>query len=75
MKQKQLNESLENVKVGGVCRSLEEMKELVEEAGGMIVWTKKIGEFPEHGSGWYGIHIAKKTSWKYLEIRSKIPRA
>jgi len=50
------------LKVGGNCRSLEQMQTLVERAGGSVIWSNEIGRFPEFGSGWYGIHIARNAS-------------
>jgi len=48
------------LKVGGICRSLEQMQTLVERAGGSVTWSNEIGRFPEFGSGWYGIHVRRK---------------
>ena len=44
-------------KGGGECRSLAGMTRLVNQAGGRVVWAKRIGYFPAFGSGWYGLHI------------------
>jgi len=49
-------------KWGGVMRSLTHIADLVEKAQGKIAWIDKIGYFPEHGTGWYGVHIVKNNS-------------
>lgn len=53
------NEDLNNQKVGGVCRNLTMMKQMVESCLGKIIWHKRLREFPEYGSCWYAIHISK----------------
>lgn len=58
----QIEQTSLNMKTGSICRSLEKVSRLVADANGQIVWQKKIGLFPEQGSGWYGIHIAKQAS-------------
>lgn len=50
---------LEVIKSGGVLRSLDFMTKIVQAAGGMVVWANRIGVFPQHGSGWYAIHIVR----------------
>jgi dTDP-4-amino-4,6-dideoxygalactose transaminase len=47
------------LKSGGQFRSLLRVDSLVEKNHGRIVWANKIGAFPEHNCGWYGIHIVK----------------
>lgn len=45
---------------GAICRSLEEMSQLVSQANGEIVWvTKKM--FPNLDCGWHGVHIKRKV--------------
>lgn len=58
-------DNTECAKGGGVSRNLSQMETFVDKVGGQIVWASKIGEFPDFGVGWYGIHIVKKGI-KYL---------
>lgn len=45
------------LKGGGVCRTLGRMVQLIQSAGGTVVWADRIGMFPEYRSGWYALHI------------------
>lgn len=54
------DDTLRNCQVGGVCRSLSHMDRMVFEAGGEIVWARRIGLFPQYGSGWYAIHVVRR---------------
>lgn len=56
----EIEQTPEVIKSGGICRSLERIRTMVEGAGGQIVWSEKIGTFAEYGSGWYGVHIQRK---------------
>lgn len=60
------DESLANLKDGGVCRHLHEFYEMVQKANGRIVWTAKVGQFDEYKSGWYAFHIIKNTEECYI---------
>ncbi|MGZ5435807.1 MAG: class I SAM-dependent methyltransferase [Pyrinomonadaceae bacterium] len=58
--EEEIEQSEASSKNGGICRSLETMRSLVAGAGGRIVWSEKIGTFPEFDSGWHAIHIQKE---------------
>lgn len=47
------------VKGGGVCRTLGRMVQLVQGAGGVVVWAERIGMYPDYRSGWYALHIVR----------------
>ncbi len=47
------------LKGGGVCRTLGRMVQLVQSAGGAVVWANRIGMFPNYRSGWYALHIVR----------------
>lgn len=47
------------VKGGGVCRTLGRMVQLVQSAGGTVVWAERIGMYPNYRSGWYALHIVR----------------
>jgi len=59
-------EDLEVQRAGGVCRSLEMMKKIVQSGGGRIVWVSKARNFPEYGSRWFYIHIRRKKAFRFL---------
>jgi SAM-dependent methyltransferase len=57
-------ETLDCQKEGGVCRSPEMMKELVDASGGKITWVSKPQDFPG-GARWFSIHIRNKSfTWR-----------
>jgi hypothetical protein len=47
------------VKGGGVCRTLGRMIQLIQNAGGIVVWAERIGMYPDYRSGWYALHIVR----------------
>ena len=53
-------ETLDRQKEGGVCRSLEMMKELVNASGGKITWVSQPQDFPGNAR-WFNIHIRNKS--------------
>jgi len=55
------DESLATCQTGGVCRSLGHMDRMVFVAGGAIVWAKRIGLFPQYKSGWYAMHVVRRS--------------
>ena len=55
----QYNESYEAMAGGAVCRPLEMMYELVNQAGGKIIYHRIWGMFPQYQSGWAVAHIGK----------------
>ncbi|GEM_PF-891861 len=52
-------EDLVSLKGGGVFRSVGFMEQIVCECGGELTDAFHLGKWPEHGCGWYGIHIRK----------------
>ena len=63
--------SLPDMKSGGVCRTLSFVSGIVEKGGGYILYTNRIGLFPEYQSGWYAIHIARRDYPYISSIRNK----
>ena len=54
-------ESLAHQKSGSVCRTLDQVQELVSTAGGKISWVSPDRpEFKKYGSCWYFIHIQRR---------------
>ncbi len=49
----------QSIKCGAVCRSLSAMVRKVEASGGIVCFSRRIGVFPEFGSGWYVLHIVR----------------
>jgi len=37
------------------------MDRMVFVAGGAIVWAKRIGLFPQYKSGWYAMHVVRRS--------------
>jgi SAM-dependent methyltransferase len=60
-----MNNTPEEAKVGGVCRTLRRMAELAESGDGSITWAQVLGSWPEYRSGWFGVHIVKKSSYTF----------
>jgi len=52
-------DSPQNCKEGGVCRTAARMEELVRLAGGQVVADRVIGLYPDYGSGWSALRIVK----------------
>lgn len=55
------NESAMAMEGGSVCRPPEIMYELVDHAGGKIVYHRIWGMFPQYQSGWAIAHIMRKS--------------
>jgi SAM-dependent methyltransferase len=53
------NESIIAMEAGSVCRPLEMMYDMVNLAGGAIVYHRIWGMFPQYRSGWAIVHIEK----------------
>ncbi len=51
-------QDIESQMMGGVCRTLENMKKLVEKAGGKMTLVTQYS-FPKLNAKWYAIHIKK----------------
>jgi len=58
------------IKGGGVCRTLGKMIQLVQAAGGVVVWANRIGMYPDYRSGWYAIHIVR-PDFPFVSSESK----
>ena len=66
-------ERIARMKSGGMCRSLEGMARLVDQAGGSIAYARRIGMFPEQGSGWYAMHIVRPDYPQSNRIEAERP--
>jgi 2-polyprenyl-3-methyl-5-hydroxy-6-metoxy-1,4-benzoquinol methylase len=53
------NEVEGNIRCGAVLRTMEIFDQMIQKAGGRIVWYRQIGTFLEHGAGWYGVHVQR----------------
>jgi len=56
------NETLEYQQGGGVCRSPDMMRAVIEGSGGKIVWMSQPRDFVDFGSRWFYLHIVPATS-------------
>src|SRR5205807_3406624 len=58
---KDIEETPGALKAGSIRRSLETVKSMITNAGGRLVWSTKIAEFPEHNAGWYAVNIQRQV--------------
>ena len=57
-----IHQSKEAQEAGSVCRTVGGMNDMIEEAGGKIVFHRIWGFFPQYNSGWAIVHMVKGST-------------